>query len=459
MPDFPLSGSRSTFRHPFPRGFIDRARVMALIEPHWKLNRSPVNPDTDVLAAYLAQATGGRVIEAAAGSECLTWHMPRRWNVRKGLLKRKDGSVVADYADNPLHLWSHSVPFTGEVTRAELLAHHIQTDPDRPDEFIYHYRNSFRHDVREWGFSLPWRVVAELDDPVYDVEIDADLDLDGTLKVVDAFLPGKRPETILVMAHTCHPALIADGIGCIAVALEVFHRLKALPEREYSYRFLFGPEYFAAAAWLAHAPKDDVAALHAGIYLDMLTSSQPLGFQTSMQGDSRMDQVFRNVLASHTMLPIEKPYRALWGNDETFYNGPGYNVPTVGMGRLMHREYHYDSDNLDNFLPYACEESAWVLWRVAQVWEQDFVPRVTFTGPLYLSRYGLYIDPVRHPKEAGSLERMVAMMNGRHSCLDIALALDGDFYMVHKFARRMVELGLAEALPRDPRPADSGTGY
>lgn len=435
---------------------IDSGRIAGLLERHWRLNRSAVNADTDILARFLAEQTGGRIIEAASGSECLNWVIPYSWRVRKAQLRRLNGEVICDFADNPLHLWTHSVGFSGTVSREELIAQHLQSDPSRPDEFIYHFRNGYRYGAREWGFSLPWRQVEALEDERYEVEIDADLDFSGSLKVVDTVLPGELPDTIFIMAHTCHPALISDGIGCIAVANEVYHHLAALPHRRYSYRFIYGPEYFAAAAFLAKAEPEVIANLRFGIYLDMLTTHEPLAFQRSMQGDARIDAVARNVLASHTSMLIERPYRGLWGNDEMFYNGPGFSIPTIGLGRLMHREYHYNTDNLDHCSHYHLRESVWALRRMIEVFETDYIPVRKFQGPIYLSRHGLAPRFTPAPTDPETLNRAQVMMDGTHSCQDIASALNLDFFQLRDFCDSLRERGLIETLPRPPRAGDTG---
>jgi aminopeptidase-like protein len=431
--------------------------MQRLVEMHWRLNRTAVNPETDILAEYLRHHLDAQMVEAKSGTDCLTWTVPLCWRVRKAQLRRMNGAMIADFADNPLHLWTHSVAFNGTVSKSELLEQHIQTDPRRPDEIVYHYRNGYRSGAREWGFSVPYRKVAEMTDPRFEVEIVADLDTEGSLKVVDAFLPGALSDTVFIMAHTCHPALVADGLACIAVAAELFHALKALPERRYSYRFLFGPEYFAAAAYLALAPKSNIQNLRFGMYLDMLSNHEPLGFQGSMQGNSRIDAIARNVIRSHVGHPIEKPYRELWGNDETFYNGPGFEIPTIGVGRGMYREYHYDTDNLENMSMYHMVESAWVLNRICEVLETDYVPVRSYDGPIYLSRYGLYVDPTLDPQGAANLERLQVMVDGRRSCMDIAAALDVDFFFVRNFCDSAHAKGLISKVDRPARLEDAGT--
>jgi len=449
--------SKSTLKYPFPaRSVIDKQRMRSMVADNYMLNRSAVNESTDIFVAKLAEQLDARVIEAKAGAEALTWNIPNNWVVRKGQLCSLKGEVLADFNEHPLHLWTHSISFQGKVDRKTLLSDHVVSDSRRPDEFMYHFRNGYRHTAREWGFSLPHRLVQSLCDEEYLVDIDAELNQNNTMKVVDAFLPGELDDTIFIMAHTCHPGIVSDGIACISIACEIYHWLKKQKKRRYSYRFLFGPEYFGALGWLTHAPKADVENLKFGVYLDMLSSYEPIGFQTSLQANSLMDIVTENVLNSHASTMLKEDYRQLWGNDETFYNGPQFNIPTIGIGRGMHREYHYNTDDLENMSLYHMEESAWYLMRIIEVFESDYVPVLRYQGPLYLSRYDLYIDPVIDPKGHNNLERMQVLADGTRSCMDISNMLGIDFYYVREFFDKIFDVDLIERLDRKTQASDLG---
>jgi len=455
----PIAGSRSTHRYPFPVNMaVDTDRAVSLIERFWKHNRSAVNPETDEFAFALAAELNADILEAKSGETCLTWTVPDHWAVRTGQLKSKNGEILCDYKDNPLHLWTHSISFSGEITRDELIRDHINTDPLRPHEFLYHYANGYRSQVRDWGFSIPYNIIQNMNDDTYIVEIDADLDNEGTLKVVDAFIEGELDETIFVMAHTCHPGQVSDGISCIAAGAELYHHLKSGPKPRYSYRFLFSPEYFGGAVYLEKADPEKIKNLHLGVYLDMVTTHSPLGFQRSLQGNSRLDHITRNVMQSHTPTLVEKPYRKLWGNDETFYNGTGFQIPTLGIGRLMHREYHYDSDNLENLSRYHLKETIWVLMRIAEVFETDYIPAPTFKGPVYLSKYGMSAALAQDvPGWRENVERIQFLMDGEHSCMDMAALLDVDYFLIRDFCDQFLEKGLVTKKARPVRASDTGS--
>ncbi len=450
--------SKSTLKYPFPPQLLERRKPMEkFIGKYWRLNRSAVSPDTDrLIAGIKREIPEGTVLEARSGEEvlggegCPQWEVPCRWVVRKGQLKATGGEILADFAENPLLLWMHCIGFQGRVSREELLKH-VESDPERPDDVRFRYRNGYRYKVREWGFSLPHKLVESLTDGEYDVEIDADLDEGGSLKVFNAFLPGRLPDTVFFMAHTCHPAQVADGLANIAVLVELYRHLAGLPGRQYSYRFLFGPEYFGAAAYLGRAPQEEVANLRWGLFCDMLSAGEPLGWQPSFRGDSKLDAVLQSVIPYHSSFHIERPYRKLWGNDEMFYNGPGFEIPAAAVGRghneASPREYHYDSDTPEAVDGYHLVESLWILQRIAEVFETDRVPVRNFKGPVRQDRYKLYADATAQKGEYDLREAAPILMDGKRSLLDIARELGADFFAVRDFARRMEERGLVEITP------------
>ncbi len=426
--------SISSFKYSFHGDIrIKRERMRKLIERFWRLNRTAVNPDTDMLVEYLKKITGAEILEAKSGEKYLTWRIPERWVVHHARLMRENGEIIADFKENPLYLWTHSVSFKGRISREDLLSKHIYTVPSRPYEIPYHYVNGYRYGVREWGFSLPYKIVESLKDPSYFVDISTELDNQGTLKVVDIFLPGARKETIFFMAHTCHPAQVSDGLANIAAALEVYFWLKELPQRRYSYRFLFGPEYFAAAAYLAKAPEEKIKNLTYGLYLDMLANNEPLAYQESFEGNTLIDQAIRNVLRSHQRELLSYSYRELWGNDEMFYSGPGFRIPVAGLGRLMHREYHFSSDNWENANFYHLKEATWILMRIIEVLETNAIPCLQYQGPLCLYSHGLYVDAQQNKGTYQALENIQILADGRNSILSIAEELKLDFFEVRNF--------------------------
>jgi len=418
-----------------------------LIKDCYFLNRTAVNPDTDKFVDRISSVLECSTLEIPSGKECLTWFIPKNWNVREGYLARLDGTRIVDFHSNPLHLWSHSVSFQGEVSRQEL-EQHLFSDPQCPQWVPYHYRNGYQYDSADWGFSLSHEVHQQLSDDRYQVHIDTDLDNNGSMKVVDSWLKGEYPDTIFIAAHTCHPGQVTDGISCVAAAVEVFQELRRRQSLRYSYRLILGPEYFAAAGFLATVPESEVQLLRNGIFLDMLGNNQKLAYQSSYQGDSLLDRVVQNMFthsySDSQVNDTKHPYRHLVGNDEMFYNGPGYLIPTIGIAGEIHPEYHFDRDDLDVLDIDQLTMSLEVLLKLIEVLETDFVPLPSYRGPLYLSRYGLYVDGKLDRQGYDNIEHIQILMDGERTCFDISHELGIDFFFVRDFCDQISGIGLLE---------------
>lgn len=414
-----------------------------LISRYFALNRTPVSEATNKLTEHICDLLNCRYIDVPSGKECLTWIIPKHWNVHEGYLARMDGTKIIDFKKNPLHLWTHSVSFKGEVSR-EKLEEHLFYNKERPDWIPYHYRNGYRYDVQEWGFCLSYNQYRQLTDSKYIVCIDADLDNNGSMKIVDYWLKGSHVDTIFFAAHTCHPAIATDGLSCVAVATELFRELKTKESLRYSYRLILGPEYFAGAAFLSTVSETEIKVLRGGIYLDMLGNSQPFGYQLSFQGNSYLDKIVQNVFKYHVKSYISRPYRKLWGNDEMFYNGPGYLIPTLGIGGAPYDEYHFDQDNLEFLDCHQLEQARQLLLKIIDVVEMDYVPVLQYRGPLYQSRFGVYVDPKLDSKGYESIEAIQILIDGKRSCFDISHELDIDFFFVRAFCDQLSEKELLQ---------------
>ena len=127
-----------------------------------------------------------------------------------------------------------------------------------------------------------------------------------------------------------------------------------------------------------------------------------------------------------------------------FYNGPGFDIPTLGIGGGHHSYYHFDRDDFDMLNLNQLEMSLEILLKIIEVLETDFVPVRKFRGPLYLSRYGLYIDPKLDRKGYDNLEQIQMLMDGNRSCFDISHELDVDFFFVRRFCEQVYEKQLIE---------------
>lgn len=415
-------------------------RMEAFIRRYWKLNRVPVSREITQMVIEMVDELGATRISVPSGEPCLTWITPPSWDVNEAYLETLEGERIADFEWNPMYVKSYSKSYSGTVDRETLVAH-VQTDPNRPDCITYDYRSQYAFGERDdWGFSLPYDVVSNLHDDSYRVHIDAKFS-DGTLDVCDYTIKGQNQDAIFFAAHTCHPGQVNDGLGCIAVILELFRRLQERPTRRYTYRAVFGPEYYAAAAFLDR--DNAIDKLRCGYFLDMLGNGERIGFSRSYQGSTYIDKLVRNVLTNTGEDFFEVEYRRLWGNDELFYDGPDFRIPTIGLGRDRFRHYHTDKDNPDRCRYDQLEQSVDLLERMVDVFENDRIMKRSYRGPLYLTRYDLYIDPRQDRKGYRSLQEIQILMDGTRSNLSIADELGINFTFVDQFASALVDRDLA----------------
>jgi aminopeptidase-like protein len=242
---------------------------------------------------------------------------------------------------------------------------------------------------------------------------------------------------------------VNDGIACIALLMECFRYLQNQPHRKYTYRLILGPEYYAAAAVLQHGTQ--IEHIHYGIFLDMLANSHPLSFSRSFDGNSYIDKIARNVLQQHEPDYVEAPYRGLYGNDEMFYDGPDYKIPTLGLCRYPFQFYHTELDDLEHCDFEKLEQSLNLLLEIIDVFETDCIPSRAYKGPLYLSKYNLYIDPKINPQGYTHLQEAQILMDGTRSCLEIAQQLGIDYSFVRAFAAELCKHKLAVVRPYQSR--------
>ena len=95
--------------------------IKDIIKKHINTSRTPVSDENNALVLHVSDILSAKVISAKSGSEVLTWVIPEYHHVKKGVLKRLNGEVIADFHKNPLYLWTHSVNFSGTISRQELL--------------------------------------------------------------------------------------------------------------------------------------------------------------------------------------------------------------------------------------------------------------------------------------------------------------------------------------------------
>ena len=105
----------------------------ALMRELFPLNRSltgdGVRATLDALRGWMP---GLEVTEVPSGTEVYDWTVPPEWNVRQAWIADASGRRVVDLADGSLHLMGYSVPVRARMGLAELRGH-LHSLPEHPD--------------------------------------------------------------------------------------------------------------------------------------------------------------------------------------------------------------------------------------------------------------------------------------------------------------------------------------
>lgn len=282
-----------------------------------------------------------QVHELPTGTPVLDWTVPREWNPREAWIRDPSGRRVVDFADHNLHLVGYSAPVHCRTPLDELRPH-LHSLPEQPD--LIPYRTSYYEET--WGFCLPHRLLESLPAGEYEVFIDASLE-HGSMTWGECLLPGSSAEEVVISSHVCHPQLANDNLSGIAVAVHLAEALAAVPERRYSYRFLFAPGGIGAIAWLARN-RDGLDSFRHGLIAANLGDGGSFHYKRSRHGDREIDRAVVAALAGlgeHLVTEDFFPF----GYDERQYCSPGFDLPVGVLTRTpwgRYPEYHTSADDL-----------------------------------------------------------------------------------------------------------------
>ena len=412
-----------------------------LIKKHLLTLRSPVADDNNNLVADVASQLHADIIKSKCGSEVLTWIIPLYWKVKKGLLKDIKGNILIDIKNHPLYLWTNSISFTGRISKKEL-DNHILTDKARPDVIPYHYKFGFSTKPQNWGFCIAYNDYVKLQDNEYIVDIETELHNDNYMFTGVKTIKGQENgSTYLFAAHTCHPAIAVDGLTNVILLTELFLELEKRNLKN-TYKFIFGSEYYAAAAFLNTLSEKEEKSIKGAFFCDLIGADTKPAYSSSFQGNSLIDSITAHIFKHKVKDYSSYGYRQLIGNDEMFYNGPYYNIPTVTLGQNVPAYYHSSGDNYEKINFDMLEKYKEYILDIINILETDYIPELKYKGPLCLSRYNLYIDCKTNPEGYRHIEAAQILADGKTSCFQIAEKTGADYNFVKNFFDELLKYSL-----------------
>ncbi len=416
----------------------DMMRLLTQLWPlHRTLNCDDMDQALDMCGAYLNDKRW-RLHEYPAKSDVYTWWIPERYHVNEAWLEI-NGERVADFKQNPLHLVSYSLPidFNGKLGD---IKNHLWTSKIRPDAIPW----EFKYYERSWGFCLADNLLSKFDNDasaraVIDVEF-----REVPFRLGEIYLPGETANDVMFLTNICHPMQVNDSIAGLVVALEMVKILAREKNRKYGFRVLVVPETIGTLAWISNH-ETEFSKVNYAWFCEMVGFDNPFHLQHSRQGsDAVIDKAFLIVLKGYRQHGAEKvgSFREVVASDEMITNGPGFDIPTPSLTRWPYDEYHTSDDNPSITKPQNLKEALDVFLELWSVLENNYYPQRRFKGPVMLSRYGLWVDWRTNKELNLATEKLMLLLEGNNSLIDIAYELNLPFGDVHGFLEKFREAGL-----------------
>lgn len=425
-----------------------------LVEELWPLHRTLVSDGTDRALEIVGRSFPGdsyTVETFPPGTPAWTWRVPERYVVHQAFLETEDGTRICDFAENPLHLVSYSLPVDTWLTWEEL-APRLHSTPQRPAAIPW----EFKFYSRDWGFCVSHDVLESLPRAGrYHAVIDSefiDAPAEGLRVGVGLVHPvgGQVPEAgeLIVCAHICHPRQANDDAAGVASAIGAAQALASnpLPPGSMSVRFLFCPETIGSLAYLSNH-EELIPVLRGGIYSEMTGNRNMLALQRTRQDDHVLDRIARYVLLRRGAEFREGPFRSIISNDEIVFNGPGVNVPCLSLSRWPYPEYHTSDDNPDIIDEDMLVDAAQAIEEIARIFASDYVVSADFRGPVFLSGYDLWVDWREDYELNIAIEQLMLLLDTNRTVFEIAETLGLEFNIVRDYVERFRAAGLARATP------------
>jgi aminopeptidase-like protein len=420
--------------------------IMNLINDLWYKRRDLISDGFDDSLSYISKIIPLKIHKIPTGTKCWTWTVPEKWSVKEAYIEDSKGKRILDVKDHPLHVISYSLPINKIVSKEELLKH-LHSRPDKPKAIPF----EFKYYQRDWGFCIQHEKLQTLTDKKYRVVIDSTFEK-GNLKVGEFQIKGKSKETVVVVAHLCHPAQVNDDLTGVAVLTHVAMEM-AKTKPFYTYKFLVLPETIGSIAYLSQNEKV-IPQLKYGMFLEMLGNDNIHALQLTRQGSTKLDSIARYVMKNKLTLRLgsgqenfrEGAFRKVICNDEMVFNGPGVDCPMISVSRFPYPEYHTSDDNPSIVTEERLQESKELVQEILRILDKDYIPKRTFKGPVFLSGFGLWVDWRQNRPLNHNIEQIMLRLEGDKSIFDIAEELDMDFDVVLDYIDKFFEKKLVKKL-------------
>ena len=370
---------------------MKKKKTINLLEKYfdrlWPINRSIVSPGFRESLDIISEIIPFNRQKFKTGDKIYDWTIPKEWKVNKAYIIDPNGKKRCDFSKNNLHLISHSSPYFGELPLSKLKKH-LHSYPNLPNGIPY--ITSFFDN--KWGFCITEKELKSLPKGTYKVVVDTEL-YKGQLITADYVLKGEKKDEIMFTSYLCHPSMANNELSGPLTLAFLYQKLKAIPKRKYSYRFVIMPETLGTICYLSKKYKHLKKRLLAGYVLTCLGIGNSFTYKSSRLGNSRGDRIVKRLLGKKSKNKIIS-FTPIAGSDERQFCSPGFNLPVGSLMRkryLEYPEYHSSLDNKKLISFSAINNSINFCLKIVDSFEKNLIYKNTvMNGEPRLGNKGLY---------------------------------------------------------------------
>jgi aminopeptidase-like protein len=429
----------------------DGSTLHAWLSDLFPLSRSVVGPGIDQSLVYIQKLlkVPSKILTYGSGTTRNGWTVPNAWKLITARIEDMAGNTVVTTDDSNLHLWSHSAPFEGVISRAEL-ENHLLTLESVPNAIPY----ATTYYKYNWGFSVDLKTYNDLTDDEYRVIIQTELYPD-TLKILEVVIPGESTSEVLFSTYLCHPSMANNELSGPVLATALI-RFLSKRVNKYTYRFLIGPETIGPICYLS----DHSDLLKENVFAAFNLTCVGAGDEWSLL-HSPSSNTYSDKIALHLLTVMDKDFKTYdfleRGSDERQFCSPNIDLPMVSIMRSKYHEfveYHNSLDNREFVTPLRLQQSLDFYFSLLECLDADGTLHSKCLGEPFLTNFfnypsiGARID-FNSKEDYRLASQLVAFANGA-TLIEVAERIRCSVMALVPLLNKCLEYGLIERKPIKP---------
>ena len=374
---------------------FDFKKFLRLSKMLVNLNRTHNSNDTKIGYKILKKNfLNTKILNFKSGSSSNYWIVPKQWEVIHAKLLDGKKKVILDWKkDGPLSLFTFSQSYKGMLKWSKLRKH-LLFDKKRPDSYLFHFRNQYRHWIKDWGFSIPYNKLKKIPkNQNFFVDIRTTFKNSHIQNSIQE-LKGSLNKSICFVSHFDHPGQLSDGLGaCLMNNLLLEYIRKKYKKTNYTYLALSTIEIVGSHFFLTKYSKK--YNIKEALSVNTVGINSKINYSKSFKKNSLIDRIILKISNDKNIKVEFSEFRSKMGADEIAFDSAGYNIPCGFLFRWPYDEYHSSKDNLSIVKKRNIEEFFNLMIAIIHVIESNYIPILKYKGLICLSnpKLDLYVDP------------------------------------------------------------------